>query len=126
MSEAKARASYLSVVEQFALFDACRIVCAAYWETGKLYQVGSSLTRPDYRDVDLRMMVSDEEFAVMFGGEAEYPLRLQMLNAAISTWLAKRTGLNIDFQFQSMTQGNQHDGRRNYMHTALRYDRGEW
>jgi len=32
------------------------------------YLVGSVLERPDYRDVDVRIMLDDEPFIAMFGG----------------------------------------------------------
>lgn len=105
------RASYLSVSQQFALQHACRIFTAAFgFHT---YQVGSSLERADYRDVDLRCILDDEEYDVFIGNNT---LRLGLLNAALSEWLQARTGLPIDFQFQRFTEANaQFHGRRNFM-----------
>lgn len=124
----KPRANHLSVVEHFSLDDACRAVNAAFMHRGfGVYQVGSSLQRANYRDVDLRLILQDDDFKAIFGGEARFPLALQFLNVAISEWIAKRTGMNIDFQFQSQTEANtNHPGLRSAIGRALRYDGGEW
>lgn len=105
------RASYLTVTEQFNLNDACRIVHEAYIDdTYGIYHVGSSLLRPTYRDVDLRCIMPDEDFAKMFGKNVA---RLKLLNTTISEWLARRTGLPIDFQFQGSAEAKQYKGQRN-------------
>lgn len=100
----KHRASYLTVSQQFNLNTACRVLRGFAYGT---YHVGSSLSTPDYHDVDLRCIMPDEEFDIMFpkdGGDASS--RLAFLNTAISEWIAARTGLPIDFQFQRATQAN--------------------
>lgn len=101
MSE-KHRASWLTVSEQYALNAACRPVGAIGYGT---FHVGSSLARPDYHDVDLRCCLPDDEFDQMFGGDKAD--RLPFLNAAISEWIAARTGLPIDFQFQRSSDANE-------------------
>lgn len=126
--EPKPRANHLSVVEHFSLDDACRVANAAFRDRGfGVYQVGSSLQRANYRDVDLRCILEDGAFKAIFGEAAKFPLALQFLNAAISEWIAKRTGMNIDFQFQSQTEANtNHQGPRSAIGRSLRYDGGEW
>jgi hypothetical protein len=117
------RASYLTVAQAFNLNHACRALTAAGYDT---YQVGSSLDRPDYRDVDLRALLQNAEFDAMFEGNKE---RLHLLNVAISEWLAARTGLPIDFQFQRQADANvEFKGMpRNYMGVPLVWppERGE-
>lgn len=77
------------------------------------YQVGSSLTRPDYRDVDLRCLLDDDEYAGMFSG-SDGDKKLKFLNVAVSEWVSARTGLPIDFQFQKASEANeQFQGPRN-------------
>jgi len=110
MDEAKHRASYLTVPQQYALNVVCRPLARLGYGT---FHVGSSLTRPDYRDVDLRCMLPDEEYDRMFDSDKGEPFLL-LLNAAISEWLASRTGLPIDFQFQRASQANEaFTGQRN-------------
>jgi hypothetical protein len=103
----KHRASYLTVPQQYALNVACRPLASLGYGT---FHVGSSLERADYHDVDLRCIVPDEEYDQHFDGNEE--LRL-FLNAAVSEWVAARTGLPIDFQFQRASEANEFDGRRN-------------
>jgi hypothetical protein len=82
-----------------------------------LYVVGSSLERPDWRDVDVRLMLSDENFAKLFpdaGRSWEFDPRWLLMTAAISRHLSVVTGLPIDFQFQPTTHANEmHHGPRN-------------
>lgn len=102
------RASYLTVGEQFNLKMACRAIETLGYG---IFHVGSSLDRQDYRDVDLRCILSDTQFDAMFEGNKR---RLSLFNTALSEWLAARTGLPIDFQFQRQTEANQKfDGHRN-------------
>lgn len=98
----KQRSNYLSVPQQFNLEHICRIFTKAFGQ--RTYQVGSSLERADYRDVDLRCILSDEEYDSLFFGK---DMRLKLFNVAISEWAAARTGLNIDFQFQRQTDANE-------------------
>ena len=106
------RASYLTVSQQFNL----NLVCKALHGFGfGTYLVGSSLLKADYRDVDLRCILHDDEYDRMFDGE-ESKLRLKLLNTAISEWIAARTGLPIDFQFQRQTEANaEFKGRRHFV-----------
>ena len=100
--EPKRRASHLSVAEQFNLQQACQALRLAFGIN--TYHVGSSLNRADYRDVDLRCILPDEEFDAFIG--RRYTPKHHLLNVAISEWLAARSGLPIDFQFQRQTEAN--------------------
>lgn len=74
------------------------------------YHVGSSLMdKRDWRDVDVRLMLPDEEYEDYFGDpttEGHDALRLMSWNLAWSTLGRKMTGLPIDFQFQDTTLAN--------------------
>jgi hypothetical protein len=109
------RATYLTPHEMFSLQHGCRLLSAAFgFHT---YQVGSSLERLDYRDVDLRCILDDQDYDHLIGTNEN---RLKLLNAALSEWLAKRTALPIDFQFQRQTEANaEFDGRRNFVGMPL-------
>ena len=86
------------------------------------YLVGSALERPDFRDVDVRVLYDDKRFDREFGdgygkrvGRFD-PRRVRYLNAALSTWGQRETGLPIDFQVQRQTEANAaYDGARNAM-----------
>ena len=101
------RACWLGAPAMFNLQAACTVLVEAYGP--HIYLVGSCLERRDYRDVDVRCMLGDAEFARLFPGSTtptHWHARLNILNAAISEWLAARTGLPIDFQFQQSSDAN--------------------
>jgi len=101
------RFSFVGCPEQFKLNHACMAIVAAYGS--HVYQVGSSLKKRDYRDVDVRCMLPDEQFEKLFGesGCTVYNARLSLLNCAISDLLASQTGLAVDFQFQKRSEANE-------------------
>lgn len=111
---AAARAHRLLPADQFNLNRACQAIVDAFdWN---VYHVGSSLRAltegTPWRDVDVRCMLDDDEFDRMFPGawpsayDEPTSWRLALLNTSMSEWLAARTGLPIDFQFQRLTQAN--------------------
>lgn len=63
------------------------------------YLVGSCLTRPDFRDVDIRVVLADEDFDRLFLRPARDPLR-HLVQVAITEHYVRATGLRIDFQIQ--------------------------
>lgn len=102
----------------FALEQACRHINEAFGEGYGCYVVGSCLERPDWRDVDVRLILSDEEFKKIFpdaylDSRWEFDARWLLLTVSISNWLSKVTGLPVDFQFQAQTHANKaHEGAR--------------
>jgi hypothetical protein len=48
------------------------------------------------------------------------------IGRTIAMWLARRTGMNIDLQFQSQPDVETYEGRRNSMGRTLRDDDGEF
>lgn len=104
----------------FALEAACKQVTEAFnafGGYGGLYVVGSVLERPDWRDVDVRLILDDVEFAKLFpqaGQHWEFDPRWLLMTVSISEHLSRVTGLPIDFQFQPRTHANdRHKGNRN-------------
>ena len=114
---------YVGAPACFALEQACRHIWEAFDSTegfSGCYVVGSALSRPDWRDVDVRFILSDEAFTRLFPGTGpaagywEHDARWLLLTVSISAWLSKVTGLPIDFQFQPQTHANErHPGPRN-------------
>lgn len=116
-------ASYLSPPDFHRLNWACRPITEAFGEPP--YLVGSALTRPDFRDIDLRLILDDERFERMFGdgawghhefGDSKAVLRL--VNIALSDLIARAANppAPIDFQIQSMSEANVPEhGMRNPM-----------
>lgn len=107
--------SYLSPPDLHRLDWACTPIRRAFGTPP--YLVGSVLTRPDFRDIDLRLILKPEEITGMFGAELRYggtpeqpePNRRWLLvEIALSDLIAKSANLPwpIDFQIQSMSEAN--------------------
>ena len=117
-TDQKRRACYLSVQELYNLNVNCAPLAKLYGYG--VYLVGSVLTRANYRDVDVRCILADEEFDRMFGTDEELVAkRTRFLGVAISEWLSNRTSLPVDFQFQRQTEANKEfDGTRSALGVA--------
>lgn len=110
------RSTYLLITDFERLEEWCQKAAVLFWRPTPgylgMYLVGSVLERPDFRDVDLRVILSDEAF------DSEYsnPVKVRYMNRALSIWGQRETGLPIDFQVQRMTEANeQYHGERNAM-----------
>lgn len=83
---------------------------------GTPYLVGSVLTTKDYRDVDVRVMLDQDEWDALFPSLMNCSSRdpkWSGICTAVSIWGQKVTGLPIDFQLQPADKANeQHSGRR--------------
>lgn len=112
------KASYVGVPAIFKLELACKHLRAAFPSHG-CYLVGSATERPDWRDVDIVMMLSDNDFRRLFPkallqGQWEFDARWLLMTVAISDWLSSQTGLPIDFKFQPTTWANAHHDKRRH------------
>lgn len=72
------------------------------------YQVGSSLRTKAWRDVDIRLILPDQEFADRFGEirDAQVNPKLAAITLAFAALGREMTGLPIDFQIQPMAYAN--------------------
>lgn len=73
------------------------------------YHVGSSLLSKTWRDVDVRMILSDDDYAVWELGNPRYPHKngkWVALCLAFSALGKQMTGLPIDFQIQQQSLAN--------------------
>lgn len=102
VAEVRRKVSYLNVVQFHRLEHACRIVVDGLGHPP--YLVGSSTERPDYRDVDLRSILPDDEFDALFGGRVEF---WSLFCLGVGTYLSEVSGLPIDYQVQRQTQANE-------------------
>ena len=107
------RANYVPAPHFYALNQACAIVNRAFDGFG-CYLVGSSLERRDFRDVDVRFIMSDEAYDRLFRDAGGWLNPLwSLLCVTLSQWLSQQSGLPVDFQFQRQTQANaKHPGMR--------------
>ena len=101
---AKARTDLLTTTEMYNLDLACRLISRAF-DGGPPYLVGTAADgeAQAYRDVDVRLMLSDEEFATVCPTQA----RWELVCVAISAYLRERTGLPVDFQIQRAREANE-------------------
>lgn len=92
------------------------LVRDAFGETA--YLVGSATRRKTWRDVDVRVMLSDEVYAAAYplrpGVALPHPIPVGTSWAAVSMAFSalgrQLTGLPVDFQVQSQTQANAEPG----------------
>jgi hypothetical protein len=126
MAKPSKKVSYVGAPAIFALDHACRTLTEAFGGFG-CYLVGSAIERPDYRDVDVRFILSDAEFETLFPdahgrGAFQHDARWLVMCIAISGWLKAQSGLVVDFQFQPQTWANEwHPGSRHPL--GLRYSK---
>lgn len=104
-----ARPDQLTTTQLYNLDTACRLVSRAF-KGGPPYLVGTAGVggSASYRDVDVRLMLDDGEFAEVCPTRE----RWELLCLAIGTYLSERTGLPIDFQVQRTREANERYGGR--------------
>lgn len=125
--------SYIGAPAHFKLEQACQQISEAFGGYG-CYLVGSALERADFRDVDIRYILSDEDFERLFPGtgwSAEHPHgalwehnpRWLLMTISICEWLQRQTGLPVDFQFQPQSHANAlHRGRRHAIGMMVKHE----
>lgn len=101
--------SYVGVPAIFNLSNCCHLIQQAY-PRSTCFLVGSSLVRPNWRDIDIRCVMPDEDMMRTFGHtDSITTMRspiLALLSLSISAWLKQQTGLPVDFQFQSQSRAD--------------------
>jgi hypothetical protein len=101
------RANYIPAPHFFNLNQACRVLVDAFG--AHIYLVGSAIERREYRDVDVRCILPDEDFDRLFPGLSGNPSRdalWSVMCSAISLQLSQHSGLPVDFQIQQQTECN--------------------
>ncbi|WP_433568123.1 hypothetical protein ACQP1O_42985 (plasmid) [Nocardia sp. CA-151230] len=94
------RTNYLTMQQNALLCDwAARV--RQMFRGEMCYQVGSSLTRKDFRDVDVRLIMDDADYDAL-----AHLVNIDRLNLSVSIWGNHVTQLPIDFQVQRMTDAN--------------------
>lgn len=106
----KVYAHYLGVTQFIELRYAAAVVKGVFNESFGIYLVGSAGTSKDWRDVDVRQIIGDEEFERRFGEFIEPYDRnpfLRAFNLSVSAWMQKACGLPVDYQVQPITKANE-------------------
>lgn len=102
----KARKCQLSTAQLIALNNACKLVTEAMGQPP--YLVGSvEQGDRDWRDVDVRSILDDEDFDALFTGREFF---WSLFCFSVSEMLSKATGLPVDFQVQRRTEANEKFG----------------
>lgn len=120
-TEPRTRAHFIGAPEFFNLNQACRAIVDAFdWN---VYLVGSSMKKRDFRDVDIRCILDDDEFDKLFpgvGNNTWTDAKWSLLCSSISAWLKNQTNLPIDFQFQRRTNANaEYSSKDGHLRNAL-------
>lgn len=110
----RGRLFWVPAPQYFNLNQCCRVIHEAYPDNYGIYLVGSALVRRDYRDVDVRMILGDEDFAARFGSANRPDMNAawSLTCSSIACWLSLQTGLPVDFQIQQMTSANEEFPRK--------------
>lgn len=104
------RTGQLTTTEMYHLDRACVLVTRAFGTHPYLVGSAGYDGDRDYRDVDVRLMLDDAEFAKVCPTRE----RWELLCLAIGTYLSQRSGLPVDFQVQRMREANERfSGNRN-------------
>jgi hypothetical protein len=102
------RATFMTPHEVRRLDWACAPLRRAFGHPPVL--VGSVLTSPDYRDIDVRLVLADADLESFTLGSKD---RHMLLNVAFTDLIARAANApaSIDFQFQSQTEAATFDGQ---------------
>lgn len=108
---AKTRTDLLTTTQMYHLDAACHLIRRAFGQPPYLVgSAGISNNGGTYRDVDVRLMLNDDEFAVVCPTRE----RWELLSVTISAYLSDRAGLPVDFQVQRLAEANaRFPGKRN-------------
>lgn len=120
--DGKTYAHFLTTSEYYKLDCACIPLWEAFWGKGGVYMVGSVLRKQDWRDVDIRAILDDDEFVRLFPVTDEHDENAQwkLICIAISSYLSQVTGLPIDFQIQRKSAANSlYPGKENHGRNAI-------
>lgn len=103
----KTRTNLLTTTELYHLDQACQVISRAFGGQCP-YLVGTAGVggAESYRDVDVRLMLDDEEFARACPTREQW----ELLCLSIGAYLSSRTGLPIDFQIQRTAEANARHG----------------
>ena len=97
------RASQLGPAEVRLLDDWAKALREMFPTALGVLHVGSSVTRPGYRDIDVRIVLHDSDFTTM-----RLVLRPRRLNLALTLWGQRVTGLPVDCQVQPLSKSNEY------------------
>jgi hypothetical protein len=99
----KTRPAGLTTTELYHLDAACRLIFEAFGDPPYLVGSAGHGSTGSFRDVDVRLMLDAEQFALVCPTRA----RWELLCLTIGAYLRERSGLPIDFQIQQTDIANE-------------------
>lgn len=104
----KTRHNYIGAPEAYSLDQVANFVNKAFGDI--CYLAGSATETRDFRDVDVRMIFSNEKYIALFGDtHGGHSYFWSLLCVSVSEYMSKRTGLRIDFQIQKRANVTEKD-----------------
>lgn len=100
----KENQSYLTTVQWFNLFHCLYMPRRNIFYNG-FYLVGSALIHKDFRDIDIRTVLPEEDFL-----QTEFTRK--SISMWFSEWITNRLQFPVDFQIQTMGEFDSHKGPR--------------
>lgn len=97
------RATQLGPAEVRLLDDWAKALREMFPDALGVLHVGSSLTRADWRDIDVRVVLPDSNFETL-----RLVMRPRRLNLALTLWGQRVTGLPIDCQIQPLAKSSEY------------------
>jgi len=113
------RASYLAAPNYFNLNMACVMVREAFGYHP--YLVGSSLKHRNYRDVDVRLILPDDEYRALFHDTVHTlnNAKWSLVCTSIGMYLSQHSDLPVDFQIQMQSKANEDFPLKDHPRNAL-------
>jgi hypothetical protein len=105
-----ARRSHFLPPAQYQSLERCAEVVNRAFDDFGCFLVGSVMMRRDYRDVDVRCMLSDSEFDRLFPSTPAGDALWSFVCWTTATWMRAETGLPVDFQIQRQSDANEEHG----------------
>lgn len=102
MTAERRRATRLGVDQVRAIDQFAELLFVMFPHQHGVVHCGSSLTRDDWRDVDLRVVLDDTDVAMLASH-----IELADLHMLLSRWGQQVTGLPIDCQLQPLSEHQQ-------------------
>ena len=101
------RANYIGAPNFFNLNMACQVIHTAFDNVP--YLVGSSLKKRDFRDVDVRLILPDDEYKALFKDTVnqQHNALWSLVCSSISMYLSQHSDLPVDFQIHMRSKANE-------------------
>ena len=91
-----------------------------------VYLVGTAATQREFRDVDVRVILSDDKFNELFGPARVRKPFYTLVNVGISAYLSNATGLPVDFQVFPRSEVKEEDLKKKRHNLMIVEENAYW